>query len=72
MSRRDWTMRHFSLANAKGQGQDDVAALLRAVADTIGSYGAIHVHDITFHDEIDDKGEHWPTMTIYYERERES
>ncbi len=69
-SKRDeWTILHFALANPKGEGQDDVAALLRRVADAIRTHGDIHVHDITFHDELDDEGESWPTMTVYYERE---
>ena len=69
-SKRDeWTMHHFSLANPQGEGQDDVAALLKRVADAIRSHGEIRVHDITYHDEIDEQGEHRPTMTVYYERE---
>jgi hypothetical protein len=71
-SKRDeWTMLHFSLANPKGEGQDDVAALLNRVADTIRSRGSVRVQDITFHDEIDEDGEHAPTMTVYYSRDDE-
>ena len=67
----DWTIHHFSQANPKGEGQDDVAALLNRVAHTIRSHGAIRVQDITFHDEIDDKGDHAPAMTVYYSRDDE-
>jgi hypothetical protein len=71
-SKRDeWTMLVFSLANPQGEGQDDVATLLKRVADAIRSHGQIRVHDITFHDEIDENAEHRPTMTVYYEREGE-
>lgn len=69
--RDEWTMLTFSLANPKGEGQDDVPALLRRVADAIRNHGEVHVHDITFHDELDDEGEHNPTMTVYYTREGE-
>jgi hypothetical protein len=27
------------------------------------------VQDITFHDEIDENGDHAPTMTVYYDRQ---
>lgn len=67
--RDEWTMLTFALANPQGEGQDDVAALLHRVADAIRSSGPIRVHDITFHDELDEDGEHHPTMTVYYERE---
>jgi hypothetical protein len=68
-SERDgWTVNHFSQANPKGKGQDDVAVLLEGVADSIRSLGAIRVQDITFHDEIDQDGQHAPTMTVYYDK----
>jgi hypothetical protein len=68
-SEREWTINHFSQANPTGVGQSDVAALLNRVADTIRSHGAIRVQDIAFHDEIDQEGEHSPSMTVYYHRE---
>ena len=69
---QEWTVRHFSLANPKGLGQGDVVALLERVADAIRQLGAAHVQDITFHDEIDDEGRAWPTMTVYYSLDKDS
>jgi hypothetical protein len=65
---REWTMLHFSQANPKGPGQDDVEALLVRVAESIRALGAVDVHDITFHHETDDEGKGWPTMSVYYNR----
>ncbi|HZQ49442.1 MAG TPA: hypothetical protein VFB69_03955 [Candidatus Dormibacteraeota bacterium] len=65
-----WTINHFAQANPKGEGQDDVAALLERVAETIRSLGAIHVQDITFHDEIDDDGQAAVSLTVYYHRDQ--
>lgn len=47
-----WTCRHFSQANAKGEGQGDVPALLRRVADSIESMGTVRVQDTAFHTEV--------------------
>jgi hypothetical protein len=63
-----WTAFHFTQCNPGGAGQDDVAALLRRVATTIGELGDIEVPDITFRQEVDDEGEDWPVMTVYYHR----
>jgi hypothetical protein len=69
----EWTMRHFSQANPKGAGQDDLAALLIRVADSIRALGdGVQVHDITYHDESDEDGHGWPTMTVYYSRDDNS
>lgn len=62
---KEWTMLHFSQADTKG----DVAALLNRVADSIRSLGVVHIHDVTFHDELDEHGDACPTMTVYYSRE---
>lgn len=65
-----WTMSHFSQANPKGPEQDDVGALLERVAESIRSLGrGLRVADVTFHNETDDEGNSWPTMTVYYSRE---
>jgi hypothetical protein len=61
-----WTVRHFSLANPKGPGQEDVPALLRRLADHLEERGAIDVQDLVFHAERDDEGEDWPTVTVYF------
>ncbi len=54
-------MYHFS------QAHPNIAALLKRVANTIASLGAIEVHDITFDpgDTLDVGNE--PSMTVYYE-----
>jgi len=60
-----WTVLHFSQSNPSGEGQGDVAALLRRVADSIERYGDITVEDITFHYELTD-GEDDLRITVYY------
>jgi hypothetical protein len=57
---------HFTMATARGFDQDDVATLLRRVADALDDLGAVDVHDITFHVDWTDDGS-WPSMTVYYE-----
>jgi hypothetical protein len=61
-----WTIRQFSQANPQGDGQDNVPALLRRLADTIGDQGKIVVQDITYTNEIDEDGKWRPTMTVYF------
>ena len=65
------TMRHFSQANPRGRGQEDLSTLLRSVATSIATLGHVHVHDITFTDTIDDVGRMWPSMTVYYTNQEE-
>lgn len=60
-----YTIVHFSFSNAVGEGQGDVAALLRKVAEGIEAYGDIWVQDITFHSAVTD-AEDDLTMTVYY------
>ena len=43
--------------------------MLSRVAGTIRTLGRIHIHDITFHDELDEDGHSWPMMTVYYDLE---
>ena len=63
----EWTISHFSQSNPKGVGQDDVAALLRRVAETVDGMGDVDIQDITFHTEGKDGGDDL-TMTVYYRR----
>jgi hypothetical protein len=63
----EWTISHFSQSNPKGEGQGDVTALLRRVADTLDGMGDVDVQDITFHTEVTDGGDDL-TMTVYYSR----
>ncbi|MEV7013648.1 hypothetical protein [Streptosporangium sp. NPDC051022] len=66
MSQRStWTMHHFSQANPKGPGQEDVPALLRRVADTIEELGNVEIHDLIMHNEITEDGD-WPSLTVYF------
>ncbi|RHA40069.1 hypothetical protein [Cellulomonas rhizosphaerae] len=63
----DWTISHFSQANPEGEGQDDVAALLRRVADTIEALGRVDVQDVVLHQDLTG-GEDRPSLTVYYVR----
>jgi hypothetical protein len=66
--RSTWTALRLSQSNPEGEGQGDVAALMRRVADTIGGLGDVQVEDITFHTAVTD-GEDDLTMTVYYHQE---
>jgi hypothetical protein len=63
--RQSWAVRHFSQANPQGDGQGNVPALLRAVADTIEGLGAVDIQDIAFHSEVTAEGD-WVSMTVYF------
>ena len=65
--RARWTVEHFSQANPEGDGQGDVPALLRRVADSVADLGSVDVQDVVFHAEMDD-GEDRPHMTVYFHR----
>lgn len=67
--REEWSVFHFSQANPKGRDQGNVPKLLRRVAKTIAERGDIDVQDITFHTELDDDAEWWPSLTVYYTRD---
>ncbi len=62
---RHWSCRHFSQANPRGVDQDNAAALLRRVAESIDSLEKGDVQDITFHTEITADGP-WHSMTVYF------
>ena len=61
-----WTCRHFSQANPAGSGQDDLAALLRRIADTLDRLGPARIQDAVLHNEITADGPWW-SMTVYYD-----
>ena len=65
VSKASWTIRHFSQANPRGDGQGDVAALLRRVADSLDQIGAVEVMDIVMHTEVTEDGT-WPSLTVYF------
>src|SRR5580704_18743269 len=45
----EWQAFHFAQANPAGEGQDDVPALLRCVAESIAALGDVRVMDVVFH-----------------------
>ena len=63
----DWTISHFSQSNPSGEGQGDVPALLRRVADQVESLGDVQVQDITFTSEPTDSEDDL-TVTVYFQR----
>lgn len=64
-----WPAEHFTLNNPAGPDQDDLPALLRRVADALGHYGRVEVHDLVLHShhEITEDGA-WPSITVYFKR----
>jgi hypothetical protein len=60
-----WRVLNFSQSNPDGEGQGNVGALLRRVADSIDELGDVDVHDIVFHSGVTD-AEDDLTMTVYY------
>lgn len=69
MNTERWTISHFSQSNPQGEGQGDVAALLRRVAATLDGLGDVDVQDIAFHTEVTEVEDHL-TMTVYYNQQR--
>ena len=65
-----WTADHFSQANPKGPGQDDVPNLLRRVADTIEGLGDVEVLDVIMHTQITEDGD-WHNLTVYFVKPRD-
>ena len=65
-----WTAHHFSLANARDDGADDLPRLLRRVADAIEgrSIDATDILDLTIACEITSDGPWW-SATIYWSPE---
>ena len=61
-----YTALHFSQANPRSAGQDNVPALLRRVADTIDELGDVDISDLILHSEITSDGENRPSITVYY------
>jgi hypothetical protein len=65
-AKEKFSMFHFSQANPRGAGQDNVPALLRRVAETIDALGDVQVFDLVLHSEVTSDGENWPSATVYY------
>lgn len=68
MDSGQWTVLHFSQSNGDGDGQGDVAALLRRVADTLDGLGDVDVQDVVFHSAVTE-AEDDLTMTVYYHQQ---
>lgn len=66
--RDKWTISHFSQSNPAGEGQGNVASLLRRVADSLEALGDVMIEDITFSSEPTGD-ERDLTMTVYYHRD---
>lgn len=60
------SVRQFSHANPRGEMQSDVPELLRGVAEQIERLEPIQVHDVVYRLELDDDGDDWPSMTVYF------
>ena len=59
---------NFSLGNPEGNGQGDVAKLLRSLADVIEAMFDVQVQDITFASAVTTGGDDL-TFTVYHHRE---
>jgi hypothetical protein len=64
----EWTISHFSQSNPAGEGQGNVPALLRRVADTLEGLGDVTVQDITFSSQVTEDEDEL-MMTVYYRRQ---
>jgi len=77
MNQEEYTIKHFSQGMPKAdKDQENVAVLLRRVADTIEAMekakrNKMTIFDMTFHNEVSDDGRNWPSITVYYEYETE-
>jgi hypothetical protein len=57
----------FTQNNPEGEGQGNVPALLRRIADTLEELGPVEVMDVVYHPHITGDGD-WPNMTVYFHR----
>ncbi|MEU4675450.1 hypothetical protein [Micromonospora sp. NPDC023737] len=66
---RDATCYHYGINLPFGEGQGDVAALLRHVAnsiDDLAAYGPVDIAGLMYsNNEVNEHGE-WPSMTVFY------
>ncbi|MET9027679.1 hypothetical protein ABZW96_18985 [Nocardia sp. NPDC004168] len=65
MAGMQYQINYFSQSNPAGQGQEDVAKLLRTVAASIEELGDVSIQDLVLHNEITSDGV-WPSITVYY------
>lgn len=64
------TIAPFSQSNPSRPTQGAVATLLRRVAESITELGEVDVQDVVFHAELDDEGDAWPSVTVYFSHQR--
>jgi hypothetical protein len=62
-----WPVLHFAKANPAGEGENDVPALLRSVANSIEKLGPVDVADICFRNNVHDS----INMTVYFRRRQD-
>ncbi|MGY3518350.1 hypothetical protein ACVMYR_18835 [Micromonospora sp. PTRAS2] len=66
---RDWVCNYYSIGLPLGEGQGDVAGLLRHVAESIDSLqadGNVSVLGLNFSaGEVNEFGD-WPSMVVFY------
>ncbi|WP_433288566.1 hypothetical protein [Micromonospora sp. CA-244673] len=64
-----WSCRYYSISLPLGEGQGNVAALLRHAADSIDSLteaGELEIVGLMYTDgEVNEYGE-WPSITVFY------
>lgn len=65
-SNEEYTCYHFSVSLPAGEGQDNVPNLLKHLAATLEDYDYESIQDVVFHDETDERGESYPSFTVYY------
>jgi len=63
----EWPVHHFAQANPAGEGENDVPALLRRVADSVEELGPVDVADICFRNNVEDS----INMTVYFRRSQD-
>lgn len=57
---------HFSISLPKSEGNKTISKLLRHLANNLDDYKDIYVRDIVLHNEVDDDGELYPYITVYF------
>jgi hypothetical protein len=64
-----WSCEHFSVANPRDDGADDLPRLLRRVAVAIEEYGIepMEILDVTVSEETTEDGPWW-SATVYWSR----
>jgi len=64
--RAGFESQHFSLNNPQGEEQGDIPMLLRRLASTLEEMGRIDIRDLILHNDLDEDGDPWPYITVYF------